>query len=223
MALQRIHSRPRPRAPRIGWPRDAAGRRHGRRSRPRTDGVGGFARGRSGLRFPCCGSRAGCSRGPGARGTIRAHEWRGRCRAPAPPPPGASQSLCAALPPLPLARRRRDICMRLARWRSRFPGRPGCASPAPPSWPHLAPAARPQPAPASLAPRPHRAARPAAPTRSNPPGRTWRCARRPRSVNRIEPSVAWIRWKEDDNLDCYVCVCVCARVRVLAVLHCNTC
>lgn len=59
------------------------------------------------------------------------------------------------------------------------------------------------------------------PRRSNPPGRTWRCARRPRRVNRIEPSVAWIRWKEDDNLDCYVCVCVraCACPSSSALQH----
>lgn len=97
--------------------------------------------------------------GPGAgpgRGRLRgAAPLLGRAHPrPAPPPPGASQSLCGEQPPPPLARRGRDICIRLAHWPSRFPG---CASPAPPSWPHLArrpPAARPRLGSARTAPAP---------------------------------------------------------------------
>lgn len=221
------------------------GRRHGRRSRPRPCVSPGAAWGRqrpwarlggggcraaaaTGLRFrvrPPPG--AGCSplpaapaRGPRGRGRAGPHERMngggGAARGPASPrsQPVPLRSAAAAPIGSPAPghlHAARPLAEPLPRPpRLRFT----CAA----ELPALG-AGRPHPPPASLAPRPDRAARPAAPTR--PPGRTWPCTRRLRRVNRLEPSVAWIRWKEDNNLD--RSVCVCARVRVLAVLHCNTC
>lgn len=73
------------------------------------------------------------------------------------------------------------------------------------------------PPPAPLHPRPTAPPDPRRPAlrsllRACLPGKTWHCPPRLRRLNRLEPSVAWIRWKKDNNPD--PCVRVCARVRV---------
>lgn len=139
----------------------------------------------------------------------RAHEWRGRGFQEAPPPPGTSQSLCGVLPPPSLAGRGRYICIRLAHSRSRFPGRPDCVSPAPPSCPHLArrpPAALPRAGHGSPAPLRARLEPWCCPPGSS--GLIGFSRRSPGSGGRRITS------------QICVCVCVCARAW-LATLHCN--
>lgn len=72
-------------------------------------------------------------------------------------------------------------------------------------------------APAASCPPPRRSRQPGPAPR--PPGALVLPSRLLR-VNRLQPSVAWIRWKEDNEPDLCVCVCVCARAW-LATLHCN--
>ena len=72
-------------------------------------------------------------------------------------------------------------------------------------------------APAASCPPPRRSRQPGPAPR--PPGALVLPSRLLR-VNRLQPSVAWIRWKEDNEPDLCVCVCVCAR-EWLATLHCN--
>lgn len=111
--------------------------------------------GRSGTETGTRDQPGGVGAAAGPMCAARAHEWRGRGFQEAPPPPGTSQSLCGVLPPPSLAGRGRYICIRLAHSRSRFPGRPDCVSPAPPSCPHLArrpPAALPRAGHGSPAP-----------------------------------------------------------------------
>lgn len=224
---------PRPGASRAGCPRGTAGGRHGRRSRPRTDAFrhGPLGAGRSwvaadaGLLLP--GSRcrapvplaaapvAGCSRGPRGRGRAGPHESMngGGGAAPRPrlPPEPASPSAQRCRRPHWLAGAGTFAC-----------GSPigGAASPAAPAALHLrrrvARTWRRPPAPtpgsARSVPGPRRPPRLLQGAR--PPGKNWRCARRLRRVNRLEPPVGWIRWKEDNNLDRCVCVSACVRVCV---------
>lgn len=152
---------------------------------------------------------------------------------------GGGAALGPRLPPEPASpsaescrrphwlRRGRDICIRLAHWRSRFPG---CASPAPPSCPHLArrpPASRPRLRSAPLRSA-HRSA-PAAPLCSaplRPALRPLLRARPPARLGRLGvalPGYAGLIGLSPRSpgsggrritIQIALSVCVCARVRV---------